>query len=133
MQAQLDVSAPSPAIEQVLASLRRLRVQNVGLEYDLQAEIARRFVADGIPFAKEYVLAPRNRIDFLVPGGIGVECKKGKPNSVQLAAQVERYCAFDSVTTLIMVIERNIFDYSPVVHDKPVHYVALNKLWGIAL
>lgn len=132
-QAQLDVSTPGPTVEQVLASLRRLRVQSIGLEYDLQAEIVRQFTADGILFAKEYMLAPRNRIDFLIPGGIGVEAKKGKPNSNQVAAQIKRYCGFDAIQTLILVVERNVFNYERSANGKPVHYVALNKLWGIAL
>lgn len=133
MQTQLNVSAPGPTVDQVLASLRRLRVNHVGLEYDLQDEISRQFTADGIPFAKECVLAPRNRIDFLIPGGIGVEVKKGKPNSGQVGGQIERYCAFEAIQTLILVVERNVFRYEKSINGKPVHYIALNKLWGIAL
>lgn len=133
MQTQFSLETLGPTVDAVLSSLRRLRVLNVGLEYSLQDAIAKQFDTDGIPYAKEYVLGPRNRIDFLIPGGIGVEVKKGKPNSVQLQAQAERYCRFDAVQTLVLVVERNVIDYDPVVNGKPVHYVALNKLWGIAL
>jgi len=116
-----------------LASLRRLRVQAVRLEYGLQDDIAAQLSADGIPFAKEYKLAPRNRIDFLVPSGIGIEVKKGKPNAGQVASQIERYSRFDSIQTLVLVVERNVFDYASSANGKPVHYVSLSKLWGIAL
>lgn len=120
-------------VEQVLASLRRLRVQSIGLEYDLQALIAEQFDRDGIPYVKEYKLGPRNRVDFLVAGGIVVEVKKGKPNSGELAAQADRYAAFEVVADVILVVERNVFNYHQEANGKPVHYVALNKLWGIAL
>lgn len=121
-------------VEEVLASLRRLRVHIVTQEFDLQKLIAQQFAADGISYVKEHRLAPRNRIDFLIPGGIGVEVKKGKPNSGQVADQIERYCQFDAVHVLILVVERSVFDHlDRSSNGKPVHYVALNKLWGIAL
>lgn len=123
---------PVVPVEQVMASLRRLRVQAVGLEYGLQAKIAERFDADGIPYIKEARLGPRNRIDFLC-GAIGVECKKGQPNSTEVKAQIERYCGFDSVQTLILVVERHVYTHSRSAGGKPVHYISLAKLWGIAL
>ncbi len=120
-------------LEQVLASLRNLRVRHVGLEYDLQGQIAQRLEADGIPFSREHQLGPRARIDFLVAGGIGIEVKRGKPNSGDVMAQVERYAKFDAVGALVIVVERNVFKYDRSTNGKPVHYVALNKLWGISL
>jgi hypothetical protein len=133
MQTVLDAGAPAVTVEQVLASLKKLRVHAIGLEYDLQAAIAAQFDQDGIPYQKEAVLGPRNRIDFLIPGGIGVEVKKGKPNSGEVMGQVERYAKFDAVSELILVVERSVFQYERSTNGKPVHYVALNKLWGIAL
>jgi hypothetical protein len=124
----------TPTVEDVLASLRRLRVHIVTVEYDLQDAIAKQLAEDRISFEKECRLAARNRIDFLIPGGIGVEVKKGKPNSGQVAAQIERYCQFEVVQTLILVVERNVATHlNRSENDKPVHYIALNKLWGIAL
>lgn len=120
-------------VESVLASIRRLRVSNVGLEYALQDAIAEQLAQDQIPFVKEYKLAPRNRIDFLIPGGTGIEVKKGKPNSRQVMVQVERYCEFEDIEALILVVERSVFQYEDRVNFKPVYYIALNKLWGIAL
>jgi hypothetical protein len=133
MQSLIHLDQVGPTIEEVLASLRRLRIQTIGLEHDLQSEIAQRFNTDGIPYAKEHQLGPRNRIDFLIPGGIGVEVKKGKPNSGQVMAQVERYAGFPVITHLVLVVERNVFTYDRSANGKPVHYVALNKLWGISI
>jgi hypothetical protein len=120
-------------LEEVVSSLRRLRIHSITLEYDLQAQIAARFDVDGIPYSKEYRLGPRNRVDFLVAGGIGVEVKKGKPNAGDVAAQVERYCRHEDVRALVLVVERSVFNHLEESNGKPVRYVALNKLWGIAL
>jgi hypothetical protein len=133
MQTFVEAGAPVVTVEQVLASLRKLRVVAVEVEYALQEEIAKRLAADSIPFAKEYVLGPRNRIDFLVQGGIGIEAKMGKPNSGRVGAQVERYAAFPQITAIILVVERSVFHYRRLVNGKPVHYISLSKLWGIAL
>lgn len=133
MQPTLPLDQPAPNIHEVLASLRRLRILAVDVEYTLQETIARQFTRDGIAFAKEFQLGTRNRIDFLLPGGIGVEVKKGKPYAEEVMAQVDRYCRFDQVTRLVLVVERNVFRYEKSANGKPVHYIALNKLWGIAL
>jgi hypothetical protein len=133
MQSQFQIESKGLTADEVLASLRQLRVGIVSYEYDLQDAVSEQLQSDGIPFAKEYQLGPRNRIDFLVPGGIGIEIKKGRPNSVQLIAQAERYCRFDAVTTLILLIEKHATTHEVLLNGKPVHYIALNKLWGIAL
>lgn len=133
MQTQLSIEHMGLAIDEVLSSLRRLRIEQVAYEYTIQDAVARQFDKDRIPYSKEHKLGPRNRIDFLVPWGIGIEIKKGRPNSVQLQAQVERYCRFEAVKVLVLVIERHVATHDAVVNGKPVHYIALNKLWGIAL
>lgn len=133
MQSKLNVDQAGPAIEDVLASLRRLRVQHVMYEYTLQDAIAKQLAADGISYQKEYRLGPHNRIDFLLPGGIGIEAKKGKWDSGRVAEQVERYCRFETISQLVLVIERCVFWHDRSTGGKPVHYIALNKLWGIAL
>lgn len=128
---QVSLLGP-PDVDQVLGALRSLRVGIVAYEHDLHQEIAATLIKHGIPFEREVRLAPRNRIDFLC-GPIGIEVKKGRPNSEEVRRQIERYCAFDQVQTLVLVVERHVFDHDRSATGKPVHYVALHKLWGIAL
>lgn len=45
--------------------------------------------------------------------------------------QLERYSQFDSVTGLILVIERYM-DLPKKINGKPVRSIGLRKLWGIA-
>jgi len=127
-------TGPSPVtVDQVLAALRRIRIHPAAAEADLYAAISAQLLAAGIPFEREVRLGPRSRIDYLVAGGIGIEVKKGKPNSRTLAEQAERYCRFDQVTALILVVERSVFTHPTRLHGKPVYYLSLTRLWGIAL
>ncbi len=76
-------------IETVLETLLPLRIGHVSEEYQLHDAVAKRLAGAGLFFYKEHRLGPRNRIDFLV-GGIGVECKKGRPNWQQVTNQLHR-------------------------------------------
>lgn len=129
---QHSLTAPV-RVEEVVAALERLRVQLVGRETQIHAEIRRAFTGAGIPFEAEAELGPGARVDFLVRGGIAVEVKKGKPNAARLAKQAERYAAFNNVRALVLVVERNVQEYPRTANGKPVRYVALHKQWGISL
>lgn len=117
---------------EVLTLLKRIRINVAYDEYELQDWITRLLQQAEIPFKKEHVLAPRNRIDFLVDGGIGIEVKKGKPNRTQVCAQLERYAGFDCIRSIILVVERNV-NIPREVKGKPCVLFGLNRLWGVAL
>jgi len=101
-------------------------------EYQLQKAIAEVLAKNGISFTKEYKLGPRNRVDFMVSGGICIEVKKGKPYSAQVMKQLERYAASKEVSVIILVIEWNM-DLPREINGKPCISFGLNKLWGIAI
>lgn len=112
--------------------LQELRVTGVYEEYEIQNEVAKVLGLHNIKFQKEYTLGPRNRIDFLLDNGIGIEVKKGKPNKVKVINQLERYSRFNKITALILIIERSM-DIPSIINDKPCFSIGLNKQWGIAL
>lgn len=59
----------------------------------------------GIPARREVVLSRRDRIDFLLPGGLGIEVKlAGTPGDV--LRQLRRYAASAQVTGLLLVTSR---------------------------
>lgn len=119
-------------MDKVLGVLRSIRINVVFEEYELQEMIARIFENSGIAFKKEYKLAARNRIDFLVEGGIGIEVKKGKPNRTQVCRQLERYAAFDEINCVILIVERSV-NIPCKVNGKQCVLFGLNRLWGVAL
>jgi hypothetical protein len=118
-------------MELVVTALKRIRSHVIISEYKLHEIIARELTNEGISFQREVPLGPRNRIDFLTSNGIGIEAKKGKPNEQQVFNQLERYSQFESVTGLILLIERYM-DLPEEINGKPVRSIGLRKLWGIA-
>ncbi len=116
----------------VLQALKSIRVNVIREEYNLQNEIERILKDHAIPFNREYKLAPKNRIDFLVESGIGIEIKKGKPNRDKVIEQMTRYSAFNQIRILILVIERSL-DIPEELNGKKCISFGLNKLWGVAL
>lgn len=119
-------------LERVLNSLKNLRTGLTFEEYILQDVVAEQLQKSGILFKKEYGLAPGNRIDFFVEGGIGIEVKKGKPNSKQVTAQLQRYTSFDEIKAVILVVQRSVSIPSRINGKKCV-MLGLNRLWGVAL
>lgn len=120
-------------VSPVIEAMRNLHLHPQSLEVSIQDRIAESLTARGIEFQREYRLGPRNRVDFLCPDGIAIEVKKGKPGSSALTAQAERYAAFDAVSSIILVVERCVFDPPVEANGKPVYYIALSRNWGIAL
>ncbi len=118
--------------KEILKALSSLRINPVIEEYELQNKIAEALAATGISFTREYKLGPRSRVDFLTNDGIAIEVKKGKPNRVQVIRQLEKYAAFEDVTEIILVVEKNL-DVPREINGKPCMSFGLNKLWGIAL
>jgi hypothetical protein len=70
-------------------------------EADLQSKVETALKAIGVDYEREFVLDPKNRIDFLV-GSVGVEIKtNGALNEV--TRQVHRYLGFESIGSLLLV------------------------------
>lgn len=119
-------------IDRVMDALRTIRIKVVAEEFEIHREISKALDAAGIEYKHEHKLGPRCRIDFFTADGIGIEVKKGKPYSVAVGKQLERYARFDEVRGIILVIER-YQDVPAEVAGKPCRSLGLRKLWGIAL
>ena len=119
-------------MQRIIEALNKLRTNPVNDEYVLQIEIARLLCLSRITFQREYMLGPRNRVDFITDNGIVIEVKKGKPNKTQVINQLRRYAAFPKVKGIILVVEKNL-DIPREINGKPCRSFGLNKLWGIAL
>jgi hypothetical protein len=120
------------AIDRVIRALRKMRIGIVPDEYAIQEMIEELLSEHEIPFVKEYRLAPRNRIDFMTEGGIGIEVKRGKPNRTMVMKQLMRYASFDEVKAVILVVDKNV-TIPDTVMGKRCMLFGLNRLWGVAL
>lgn len=121
-----------------LAALSTLRIALAGQpESALVDRMSDALTAADLPHSREVRIAPRCRIDLLVPvpgaqACIGIEAKKGRPRAPETAAQVERYADTKRVAALIFVAER-AFDLPETLSGIPIRTVSLNTLMGIAL
>lgn len=113
---------------EIIAVLREIHHDAQTDEYAVQDAIAAALERAGIDYWREVKIAPRCRIDFVCPGNIGIEVKRGKPNRAAVAAQVQRY-ARSGLTEIILCIDRVVL---PVQAHIPVHLVSLNMNNGVA-
>ena len=115
----------------VAAALSAVRMPAQPEEYDIHAAVAEALAAAGLEYEHEYRLGPRRRIDFRA-GRIGIEVKKGRPASSELAAQLKRYLESDDLDAVVVVVQR-VAAVPNAIGGKPVVLVSLNRLWGLAL
>lgn len=111
-------------VQQLVTHLRRQRYR-VGQEALLQQDIETNLRFLQIAFEREVRLAPGERIDFLIAGGIGIEAKtRCPPRSIY--RQLERYAALDAITSLIL-ITGTALGLPATIKGKPLFYVSTGR------
>lgn len=117
--------------KELLSALRSLRTPILTDEYQLHGLIEQALSLRGIAYEKEWRLGPYARVDFLCQD-VAIEAKKGRPQRRALIKQLSRYLQYDQIKEIIVVTEQTV-DLPETLLGKPVHVVALNRLWGVAL
>jgi len=118
----------------VLAALGRVRLMSTVIEeLRIHEAIAAELLRCGLPFVHEADLGSGCRIDFLVAGEIGVEVKKGRPGSVAVRRQLERYGRTGKLSRIVVAAERGVPWVPAEAAGVPVHAVTLSSSWGVAL
>jgi hypothetical protein len=83
-------------------------------EIELQSAIALAFADRHVPYEREARLGADLKIDFLIPGGIGVEVKiKGSPSEV--ARQLLAYANRPEIACLVLVTARAALSRLPAM------------------
>jgi hypothetical protein len=100
---------------------------DLSTEGAVQRGLARLFEEDQVPYEAEVILAPSDRIDFLI-GRVGIEVKIGHPRRAILR-QLERYARSDRVDTLLLVSSAPFPSAGFELRGKPVHIVSLSVGW----
>ena len=118
-------------MDRVADALSSVRMPAQPEEYDIHAAVAEALAGAGLDYIHEYRLGPRCRIDFAV-GRVGIEVKKGRPASSDLAKQLGRYLASDELDAVVVVTQR-VTRVPESICGKPVYLISLNRLWGVAL
>lgn len=103
-----------------LASLLRGYRFVITSEAELQAALARLLSDAGERFQREVVIGPRDRIDFLLDDGVGLEVKVDG-SLAAVTRQVHRYAQSAVVAGVLLVTTRHRHDHLPLSFSgKPV-------------
>lgn len=98
-------------------------------EKHLQAEIEQVFTAAGIPFEREKRLSDRDIPDFLVAGGIAIECKmRNKARKIDIYKQLCRYAAHAEVNAIVLASNMSM-GLPEEINGKPVYVASLSRGW----
>ena len=108
----------------IAALLRRNRFR-LGHETLLQADVEALFRREAIPYEREFVLGPADRVDFLVDGRIALELKIRAPKRA-IFRQIERYAAHDVVGSVVIAAVSPL-GVPPLANGKPVYVVPLGR------
>jgi hypothetical protein len=100
-QRAFEVTAANVA--QVIYSARYHYNDEKGLQDGIQVVLETNLV----PFEREVVLSPRDRIDFLVNNAIGVEVKIASISAEVMQRQLDRYALDSRINHLILVTNRS--------------------------
>lgn len=104
----------------------RGRQLSLGDEKKLQAELSDAFNAHSIIFDREVNLDKANIVDFMI-GGLAVEIKiRTKASAMQIYRQLERYCAFPEVKSLLLMTSKAM-SLPPSINGKPVYVLSLSR------
>lgn len=107
-----------------LLSRYRLAYQS---EEDLQELIERILLKEGLPYFREVILSPQDRIDFTI-GKIGIEIKI-KGTLTNLTRQLHRYTLHPNLDSILVVTDKNILSTLPdTLNNKNIRVHKLIKL-----
>lgn len=112
----------TPAV--LVSTLRGSRLA-ASTEAALQQNLERLLTSLGLRFEREARLAPGERIDFLVEGGIGIEAK-AKYGRRPIYRQLERYAAREQISALVLVTGTAL-GLPATLLGKPVFLVSLGR------
>lgn len=113
----------------------------VRLESEIVDNICAQLDFHRYPWIRESKLVRGSRVDILVGGikgsedilRIGIEVKKGKPNTGFVRRQLKRYAESGSVNALILVTERGLRSHIEQWNGIPIKYVSLAFNWGVSM
>lgn len=124
----LSTEYSNPAVEDLIRLLRRGRF-DLSTEKHLQAGVEQVLSAEGVRFEREKGLSDRDIPDFLVSGGIVIECKlHKKARKMEVYRQLCRYAEHADVTAIILA--SNISMGLPTdINGKPTFVASLSHGW----
>jgi hypothetical protein len=113
-------------IDRVFSCLKNKRL-DMNDEKRTQEQVADYLRTADICFIKEHPLDKGSIVDFMLEDGVAIEVKiKGSRMSVY--RQIERYCKFDDVKSIILLCTYP-FAMPPEINGKSVYVLNLSSAW----
>lgn len=104
----------------LLRALQASQIPHIS-EVELQEGVAKLLDGLGISYQKEFVLNAEDRIDFLLPGGVGLEIKI-QESLTDVTRQLHRYAQCEQITALVLLTTRMAHRRMPgSIGGKPVY------------
>lgn len=99
---------------------------DLSTEKRMQAQLAGVLTDNNIEFEREKMLSKRDIPDFLVAGGIVIECKLRGARRMDVYKQLCRYADHDAVTVLILASNLTM-GIQPELNGKPVYFAPCSR------
>jgi hypothetical protein len=114
------------SVSEIVTMIRRqpLMLNN---EKRTQSDIEKLFIANGVLHKREVDLGDGDVIDFMLPGGLGLEVKL-KESKRAIYRQCSRYCKHPQVSQLILV-SATALGFPETIEGKPCYVVSLGTGW----
>lgn len=124
--------SPAPGTPSIIVDVIRL-VQRSRLdlssEKHLQEGVAEVLQAAGIAYEREKRLSSKDIPDFLIAGGVVVECKmRNKSKKMDIFRQLARYATYPEVTAIILASNVSM-GLPPELEGKPLFACSLSHGW----
>lgn len=113
-------------MDKALRFLRRVCIPH-STEDEMQLALQGALTAAGFKFEREARLSPKDRVDFLLEGGVAVECKVKGP-AMAVFNQVERYAKSWQVNGIILLTAFHM-SLPDKIDGKPCAVVKVGQAW----
>lgn len=126
-------SATTPQLESgtaiVLVRLLQQHRFDLSTEKHLQAEIEEVLLKAGITFEREKRLSDHDIPDFLIAGGVVIECKiRDKSRKIDVFKQLQRYAQHPCVSSIVLA-SNMAMGLPPEINGKPLYAASLSRGW----
>lgn len=117
-----------PVVADVIRLVQRCRL-DLSSEKHLQEGVAEVLKAAGIAYEREKRLSPKDIPDFLIAGGVVVECKmRNKSKKMDIFRQLARYATYPEVTAIILASNVSM-GLPPEIEGTPLFAASLSQGW----
>lgn len=97
-------------------------------EKSMQAQLAEVLEANHIEFVREKPLSERDTPDFIVAGGIVIECKMRSARKMDVYRQLCRYAEHKEVAVLVLATNLSM-GLPSEIGGKPAFFASLSRGW----